>query len=164
MGPSQTPFLSTALFIVRTAERLTMYQRSCEGCGRRFEAQKASRRWCSDTCGRRTRRRNARSPHVVSSPVAPSDPYVRLNSDFARALGASVPAPLLSVLASDDDDYRDDSTEQEFWAVALRIALRLQDAAQHSDWDGYERLARSSVIFADDLVDTRVVSYLAKNV
>jgi hypothetical protein len=45
-----------------------MFQKSCEGCGRRFEAQKASRRWCSDVCGRRTRRQNARAFSPVIAP------------------------------------------------------------------------------------------------
>jgi hypothetical protein len=37
-----------------------MYQKTCEGCGRRFEAQKPNRKWCDNVCGRRARRKAQR--------------------------------------------------------------------------------------------------------
>jgi hypothetical protein len=42
-----------------------MYQKTCEGCGRRFEAQKVNRRWCDSVCGRRARRRAQREAPVA---------------------------------------------------------------------------------------------------
>src|SRR3954452_9640924 len=112
-----------------------MFWKSCAGCGPRFEAQKANRRWCSDVCGRRTRRKNARA---IGRPVIPAaSAYVRLNRDLADALAASLPAGLLLTL--DDADYFGDCTEEEFSAVALPIAARIQDAIGCSDWSGCER-------------------------
>jgi hypothetical protein len=73
-----------------------------------------------------------------------------LNVEFAAALGTSLPADLLAALADDDDDYSGDVTEDEFAAVALRIT------------DTLGVLARSLQALMGDLVDTRVVSYLAQ--
>ena len=43
-----------------------MYQKTCEGCGRRFEALKANRRWCDNVCGRRARRKAQREGPPVA--------------------------------------------------------------------------------------------------
>jgi hypothetical protein len=102
----------------------------CEGCGPAFTASKRNRKWCSDVCGRRTRRQNARAGSPVTPVIPPAavlDPYVRLNLDVAGALGASLPDGLLAALAS-DDDYRGDCTEDEFAAVALGVTERFRDA------------------------------------
>ena len=98
---------------------------------------------------------------MAAPPV--SDPYVKLHTEFAAALGVSLPGDLLAVLAlaADDDDYRGDCTEEGFATVALRIADRIGAGIRRGDLDGCARLARSLLALMDDLVDTRVVSYLA---
>lgn len=102
-------------------------------------------------------------PLTTFAPRAVSDPYVKLNTEFATALGVSLPGDLLAVLAlaADGDDYRGDCTEGEFATVALHVTDRLQATIRRADWDGSERLARSLLALVDDLVDTRVLSYLA---
>ena len=55
-----------------------MYTKTCEGCGELFEAVKRNKKWCTDLCGRRTRRRGAAlggraaCPIPVVNPVVPS--------------------------------------------------------------------------------------------
>lgn len=141
-----------------------MYQKRCVGCGNAFESLKPNRKWCSDTCGKRTRRRA--SP--VSRPPAPvrrvdgdePDPYVQSNRDIAEALGVSLPAELVAALASDDDD-RSQNTEDEVAGVALRLADRFQSAVRGRDWRLCEQLMQALQDLMDDFIDARVVALLA---
>lgn len=141
-----------------------MYQKRCVGCGNAFEAVKPNRKWCSDTCGKRTRRRT--SP--ASQPPVPvrrvdgdePDPYVQSNRDIAEALGVSLPAELVAALASDDDD-RSQNTEDEVAAVALRLADRFQSAVRGRDWRLCEQLMQALQDLMDDFIDARVVALLA---
>jgi hypothetical protein len=91
------------------------------------------------------------------------DPVVKLNTEFATAFGVSLPGDLLAVVAlpADEDDYRGDVAAEEFAAVALHVTDRFRAAIRRADSDGSERLARSLQALMDDLVDTRVVAYLA---
>lgn len=145
-----------------------MHRRTCVVCGVQFEALSAD--YCSSTCRSRasraettSKRRRPVPPLTTFAPRAVSDPYVKLNTEFATALGVSLPGDLLAVLAlaADGDDYRGDCTEGEFATVALHVTDRLQATIRRADWDGSERLARSLLALVDDLVDTRVLSYLA---
>ena len=63
-----------------------------------------------------------------------------MNLASAEAADASLPEDLLASLVSDDDD-RGDCTEEEFAAVALRIADRFGAGIRRGDWDGRDRLA-----------------------
>jgi hypothetical protein len=141
-----------------------MVQRSCAVCGSPFDAVRPHAKYCGKTCGKRAQRAGLASSRGVArarfSNVAVSDPYVRLNVDLAGAVGVSLPAGLLSALASDDDD-RTDSTQDEFAAVELHVTDRFLGAVRRGDSDGSDRLGRSLKFLMDDLVDARVVSYLA---
>lgn len=52
-----------------------MHQQRCEGCGTAFESVKPTRKWCSNACGRRTRRKAQREfpPAVVLQLPASDD-------------------------------------------------------------------------------------------
>ncbi len=137
-----------------------LFQKDCEGCGRRFEAQKASRKWCSDVCGRRARRQNAwaASPDVIRSvagqfpvivsdkPDTESDAWVRRNVAFARFVVPDLLVDLdfVDALTTAGDD--DEATLSDWSCVARalvgRLAVKLGefDSAVAADDDRVEGL------------------------
>ncbi len=140
--------------------------RTCVVCDKPLDSDKKPQaKYCGGTCSKRAQRAGLASRRGAGPPIATVapravDPYVKLNTEFAAVLGASLSDGLLAALAS-DDDYRGDCTEEEFATVALQVNDRFQAAIRRADSDGLERLAGSLQALMDDLVDTRVVSYLA---
>ena len=116
-----------------------MFQKSCEGCGSRFEAQKASRRWCSDVCGRRTRRQNARafSPVIAPSlagripdmsdisPDSVTAETLRDNITFARFVNPDLTVDLdfIAGLADPVDPGWASGCSESDWALVGRVLV-----------------------------------------
>ncbi|HPZ98783.1 MAG TPA: hypothetical protein PLT93_11635 [Phycisphaerae bacterium] len=51
-----------------------MFSKQCESCGKAFDAVRPTRRWCTDSCGRRYRRQNpAGAPQPLRPVPTPTD-------------------------------------------------------------------------------------------
>jgi hypothetical protein len=156
-----------------------MYQKACEGCGTTFEALKPSRKYCSDTCGKRTRRRTWKpvAPAIAGhnpdiSPDIPDAALVREQLDFARAVNPNVSLSLDVVEALLADEYDHGVATSEDFDVVQRVlvsravaALEGLPAASAESW-----LAASDDVVAElglvtkflsDLVSPRIVAALA---
>lgn len=142
-----------------------MYAKHCQGCGRPFEALKANRKWCSDTCGKRTRRQAPPQPRVSIQRTTPAaeDPYVEWHRDFLGVLGESLPAELVTVLTS-DADRRDQCTQEQFAAVVLWVSDQFRSAVTGDDWDRADAIVRALQALMDDLVDGGVLVHLAARI
>jgi hypothetical protein len=130
-----------------------MYQKRCEGCGTTFEALKPSRKWCSDLCGKRTRRRNSaavgrrvgpalpgRSPVISSdNPDVDSDDStetLRENLAFARGVVPDLVLDLDCVEALvdvNDPGWANGCTSEDWVCVARALVRRL--IAQLEEFD-----------------------------
>ena len=141
-----------------------MYQKQCQGCGKPFEALKPNRKWCSDTCGKRTRRRTPPQPRGSIQQTPPAvDPFVQWHQEFVSLLGESLPGELADALAS-DDDCRDKCTPEQFTAVAVWISDQFRAAIECDDWGRAEQIVPALHALMDDLVSDRVVMHLAARI
>jgi hypothetical protein len=162
-----------------------MFQKLCAGCDRPFTAQKQSRRWCSDACGRRSRRKNARAasgPHPLlvagHNPVVPvvptvkpdipydgGDPWLLHNIDLARSVrpGLLMDLDFIEELSAESVDV--DATNDDYQVVATELARRVIALLQDFDvTDAAQALAYMSRLekFVADEYSTRIVLRLAE--
>lgn len=160
-----------------------MYAKTCEGCSKQFEALKASRRYCSDTCSRRVRRRAAAFPNSsASEPVSaarlggypdinPDDAdtiaYLRAQIAFVRAFDPAVvlPVDVVDKLLSFEDEGRSAFVEADCEAVERvlveRAIARLEEFQTGSDFEDAQAAMALLIDLWADRVDDRVVSALA---
>lgn len=159
-----------------------MYQMRCAGCGKSFEALKANRKWCSDLCGKRSRRQAARVADYVASTAIPaadravnSDTgadatdimFVRQQLAFARAVqpGLMLPLDLLDGLLS-ADGYGDAASEADYdvvQRVLVSSAVARLEALQSGTSSVDDVLAGLKLLtnFLGDLVSPGIVAALA---
>lgn len=72
-----------------------MHSKQCESCGNTFDAIRPTRRWCSDSCGRRYRRQNpAGAPQPLRPVPTPTDGDIDLLGAVRAELGPLIETPM----------------------------------------------------------------------
>lgn len=160
-----------------------MYSKRCEGCGKSFDAQRASRKWCSDNCSRQSRRRAVRpTEHVAIASSPPLYPdknpdisaddmaaYWRRSLDFAHAVKPDfvMPADLLVELLTGASDQDGDAAEESDWCVVQQALISRVVAGLErvqsvwDDTDGLQTELRMLLDFWGDVFDPHVIAALA---
>lgn len=151
----------------------------CAGCGKPFEARRIDRKWCSDSCSRRSRRdavRHSEQVAITDNPVTNPDitdgdmaAYWQRSLDFARVVDPQFVEPegrLAQLLASPDVQDGDVATESDWRVVQQALISRVAAGLERvqAGEDGTAELVVDLQMLLDlwaDLFDPHVISALA---
>lgn len=158
-----------------------MVSKRCEGCSKLFDARRASRKWCSDSCSRRSRRRAVGQVEPaaaiaypdISSAYPDMDAgwitYLHESLDFARVVNPNfvMPADRLAELLANLGNTDGSAAEESDWDLVeqtlVTSVLAGLNAAQPPwhDNDALKTELRALLDLWGDVFDPHVIAALA---